>query len=167
MVNLAVGGHTTYSGLATQSQPVPGRPAPDPAGNVDAAIARDAKLVLVSFPTNDTAAGYGVDETVRNLLAIRDAARAQGVAVMILSTQPRALTASQLAMLPQIDARVSAAVGPCFVAVREVLAGPDAKLDPRYDSGDGVHPNDAGHALIEAQVRAVVDGGHCVSAFAP
>lgn len=164
LINLAVGGSTTYAGLPTQSVSVPGRPAPDTAANVDAALAQGAKLMLVSYPSNDTALGYSVEETVNNLLAIRDAARSHDVAAMILSTQPRALSASQLALLPQIDARLSASVGPCFVAVREVLAGPDGKLDPRYDSGDGVHPNDAGHALIYERVRAVVDSKRCVEA---
>lgn len=162
LVNLAVGGSTTYAGLSAQSDPVAGRPQPDTTANVDAALAQGAKLLLVSYPSNDTALGYSVDETVANLLAIRDAARSHDVAVMILSTQPRALPVSQLAMLAQIDARLSASVGSCFVAVREVLAGPDSRLDPRYDSGDGVHPNDAGHALIYEQVRAVVDSGRCV-----
>ena len=167
LVNLAVGGSTTYAGLGAQSEPVSGRPQPNTAANVDAALAQGAKLLLVSYPSNDTALGYSVDETVANLLAIRDAARSHDVAVMILSTQPRALPVSQLAMLEQIDAQLSASVGSCFVAMREALAGPDSRLDPRYDSGDGVHPNDAGHALIDEQVRAVVDSGRCVDAASP
>lgn len=164
LVNLAVGGTTSYAGLSTQSDPVAGRPSPDPSANVDAAIAQGPKLLLVSYPTNDTALGYSVDETVNNLLAIRNTARSHDVAVVVLSTQPRALPSTQLALLPQIDAQLSSSVGPCFVAVREALAGPGGALDARYDSGDGVHPNDAGHALIHERVRAVVDGGHCIDA---
>jgi lysophospholipase L1-like esterase len=162
LVNIAKGATTTYAGLPTSSTPVAGRPAPDPTANVDAAIARSPKLLLVSYPTNDTAFGYTVDETVRNLLAIRSAAQAGGASVIILSTQPAALTTAQLALLPQIDARVSAAVAPCFVAVREALAGPDGKLNPIYDSGDGEHPNDAGHAVIASKVESVIDSGACV-----
>lgn len=164
VVNLAVGGSTTYAALTTQSEPVAGRPQPDASANVDAALAEGAKLLLVSYPTNDTALGYSVDETVNNLLAIRHTARSNDVAVVVLSTQPRAMPAPQLALLPQIDARLASTVGPCFVAVREALAAADGRLDARYDSGDGVHPNDAGHALIHERVRAVVDGGHCVDA---
>jgi lysophospholipase L1-like esterase len=166
LINLAKGGSTTYAGLGASGAPVPGRPEPDPAANVDAALARSPTLVLVAYPSNDTALGYGVDETVRNVLAMREAVLSRGVAVVVLSTQPRALPAAQLALLPQIDTRLAQAVGPCFVAVREALAGPAATLDARYDSGDGVHPNDAGHALIHDRVRRVLDGGGCVR-FAP
>ena len=29
-----------------------------------------------------------------------------------------------------------------------------SSLDPAYDSGDGVHPNDAGHAVLSQIIRA-------------
>jgi len=160
--NIAKGGTTTYAGLPTSSPPVVNRPAPDPTANVTAALARSPKLLLVAYPSNDTTYGYSVDETVRNLLAIRAAALSGGASVIILSTQPLTLPPAQLALLPQIDARVSAVVAPCFVAVREALAAPDGTLDPRYDSGDGVHPNDAGHAVIESKVESVINSGDCV-----
>lgn len=162
VVNIAKGATTSYAGLPASSTPVAGRPAPDPAANVDAAMAFAPKLVLVSYPTNDTAFGYTADETVRNLLAIRSAAQARGAAVIVLSTQPAALTPAQLGLLPQIDSRVSAEVGSCFVAVREALAAPNGTLNPTYDSGDGLHPNESGHALIHSRVATVIDSGLCV-----
>src|SRR2546423_811720 len=70
-------------------------------------------------------------------------------------------------LLPQIDAQFPQATAPCFVALREALAGPSGALDTRYDSGDGVHPNDAGHAVIHARVRELIDGGRCVDATRP
>jgi acyl-CoA thioesterase I len=160
--NIAKGGSTTYAGLPTSSPPVSGRPSPDPSANVDAALAKIPKLVLVAYPSNDTTFGYSVDETVHNLFAIRAAAQAGGAAVIILGTQPLNLPAAQLALLPQIDARVSAGVAPCFVEVREALAAPNGTLAPQYDSGDGVHPNDAGHAVIFNLVKNVIDSGQCV-----
>jgi acyl-CoA thioesterase I len=143
---------------------VPNRPPPDPTANVDAAIVGDPrpKLLLVSYPTNDTVFGYTVDETVRNLLTIRDAAQAKGTAVIIFSTQPRDLTPEQLAMLPQIDARLSEAVGPCFLPVREALARDDGRLALQYDSGDGIHPNNAGHAVIFDKLDQLIGTGNCV-----
>jgi lysophospholipase L1-like esterase len=166
-VNLAVGGMTTYEALPTGSPAVPGRPAPAPTANVNAALATSPKLLLVSYPTNDTANGYSADETVRNLLAIRSAALTRGVPVIILSTQPRDLNDTQLARLAEIDGRVSQSVAPCFVAVREALAGQDGRLAPQYDSGDGIHPNDAGHAVIHDRIARLIDGGRCVTTVAP
>ena len=164
IINLARGGLTTYEALPVSSPAVAGRPVPDPSVNSDAAMALRPKLVLVSFPTNDTAAGFGVDEVVSNLLTIRGAVLAGGASVVMLSTQPRNLPDAQLAQLPTIDDRLAAAVGNCFVAVRAPLAGRDGHLDPRYDSGDGIHPNDAGHALIFGLVDALLQSGRCIPA---
>ena len=35
-------------------------------------------------------------------------------------------------------------------------------LSPVYDSGDGVHPNDAGHAVIAGRVVSLIDSRRCV-----
>jgi lysophospholipase L1-like esterase len=161
--NLAHTGLTTYGALPSATAVPPNRPAPDPQANVTAALALRPRLLLVSLPNNDTADGYAPEETVRNLLAIRAEAQAQGVAVLMLSTQPRALPAAQLALLPHIDQQVAAAAGPCFVPLRAGLAGPDGRLAPAYDSGDGVHLNDAGHRWVWQQVREVLHRGDCVA----
>jgi acyl-CoA thioesterase I len=167
VTNLAVGGTTTYVGLPSSSVPVSGRPLPNGSINIDAALAHSPKLVLVAYPTNDTEQGYSVSETVTNLLAIRTYARARGVAVMVQGTQPRNLTDAQRALLPQIDTQLATAVGPCFVDVRSLLASADGRINPIYDSGDGVHVNNAGHAVIFNRVKAVLDAGTCVRATSP
>ena len=167
VVNIAKSGTTTYDGLPTSSPPVVGRPAPDPTANVTAALAQAPKALLISYPTNDTALDYAASGTVANLLAIRAAALAGNVNVIVLSTQPRDLSPTQLARLVEIDTAVSAAVGGCFVAVRALLAGTDSKLNPSYDSSDGIHPNDAGHDVIHQRVRALIDSGSCFTLGAP
>jgi lysophospholipase L1-like esterase len=144
--------------------PPSGRPLPDGSINIDAATAFSPKLILVAYPTNDTANGYSVSETVTNLLTIRSYAQAKGVSVVVEGTQPRDLPDAQRALLPQIDEQLAAAIGPCFVNVRSLLASADGRINPIYDSGDGVHPNDAGHQVIFAQVKALLDAGACVLA---
>jgi acyl-CoA thioesterase I len=163
--NIAKGGMTTYEALPTATPLEENRPAPDPAANVDAALANSPKLLIVSYPSNDTVVGFSVDETVQNLLRVRSIAQTGGASVLIVSMQPLStIPAARLALLPEIDARLAAIVGPCFVATREALAAPDGTLDPRFDSGDGVHVNDDGHAVIAAAVEAVIDSGACVRA---
>jgi lysophospholipase L1-like esterase len=163
-VNIARGGQTTYSALPTGTPAVANRPAPNIETNTNAALTRTPapKLVFVSYPTNDTEFGYTVEETVRNTLAVRAALIAGGAAVIVVSTQPRDMTPAKIAMLPQIDAQLKAAIGACFAETREALDGPDGKLDPAYNSGDGIHPNDAGHAVIASIVRDLIDSGNCV-----
>lgn len=159
--NIARSGAATYQGLPTGTVVPPLRPQPDPTSNVTLALSFGPKLVVLGYPSNDTASGYPVDETVNHLLAIRQAARAGGAAVIVIGTQPRDLAPDLLSRLPQIDARLAAAVGPCFVAVREALAGADGKIAPAYDV-DGIHVNDAGHAVIHAKLREVIDSRQCV-----
>lgn len=159
--NIAKGGAVTYQGLPTATPAVPDRPAPDPAANIDQALARNPVVLLLAYPTNDTANGYTVDESVKNISTIRDAAVVKHIPVLVLSTQPRNLTAAQLAKLQEVDAKLAGVAGGCFVSVNTLLAGPDGLLAPAYNSGDGVHPNDAGHRVIADAITKVVNSGTC------
>lgn len=163
LVNIAKPGATTYLALTNASSVVPNRPLPDTAMNIDQALTRNPTLLIISFPTNDTNAGYSVDEIVANLLAIRAKALAASVPVIVLSTQPRNFDASRLSQLRDIDERMASEAGGCFVAIRTKLAGGDGRLASIYDSGDAVHPNDLGHALIAGAVNVVLRSGACVN----
>jgi lysophospholipase L1-like esterase len=164
IVNIALPGAVTYNWMPV-SAPVPsGRPGPVVAHNIDTAIAQHPALVLLNATSNDVAASYSVDETIANVLAIRAIAEAAGAKAMVLSTQPRNLADAQRAQLALIDARLAPAVGACFVDIRTPLSGPDGRLAPSYDSGDGIHPNDAGHEVIFQRVDAALQSGLCVPA---
>jgi lysophospholipase L1-like esterase len=160
-VNIARPGAVTYEGLSASTPKVPNRPVPDPAINIDQAFSKNPIVLLLAFPTNDTVAGYSVDEVVNNLFTIRNSASAKGVSVLVLSTQPRNIPTEQLLQLQQIDTRLAAEVGPCFVNVHRLLAGPDDHLLPAYDSGDGIHPNDNGHEVIANALLSTINSGTC------
>lgn len=162
VVNIAKRGAVTYRGLSTNAIRVTRRPTPDRGANIDAALARKPVLLILSYPTNDTAFGYSADETVNNLLAIRAQAQAAGVAVVVISTQPRDLNDDRLTQLRAIDDRLSASIGACFVAVRQALEGADGRLAPKYDAGDGVHLTKAGHALIAGRLTELIQSERCV-----
>lgn len=165
--NIARGGTFTYHGLSKSTAPVPNRPAPDTSINIDKALSFTPVVLMLSYPTNDTAEGFSVDETVNNIASMRSAAFAAGAQVLVLSTQPRNLPSSQLAQLQQVDTRLAASVGECFVKVHQLLSGPDDHLAPAYDSGDGIHPNDAGHRVIADAVLKTVNSGRCFRLPAP
>lgn len=160
--NIAKGGAVTYHGLSSSAAAVSNRPAPDPESNIDRALSRNPVVLVVAYPTNDTALGYSVDESVNNILSIRAAALAKGVAVVVLSTQPRNLSASQLESLHQIDLRLRASVGGCFVDIYTRLAGADGRMVAAYNSGDGIHPNDLGHNLIAETILKTLNSGSCI-----
>ena len=124
--------------------PVTGEPAP---GKPEAAAALIDGLQLVQI---------GV------IAGPEDAALAHGAAVLVQGTQPRNLSDAQRALLAQVDASLASSIGACFVEVRSAVAAADGRIAAAYDAGDGVHLNDAGHALIYARIKAVLDGGNCV-----
>ena len=162
VTNIAKGGSVSYEGLSANAPRPAGRPASDPAINIDQALSRKPVLLIVSYPTNDTSRGYSSDEIIGNLLAIRAQALAAGVPVLITSTLPRNLSDGQLAQMRTIDERLAVALGGCFVAVRQLLASADGRLASEYDSGDGVHPNERGHLLLQNQVSSKLNSGSCV-----
>jgi len=162
VANIAKRGAVTYRGLSTNSMRVTRRPTPDRGANIDAALARRPVLLILSYPSNDTAFGYSTDETVSNLLTIRAQAQAAGVAVVVISTQPRDLNDDRLTQLRAIDDRLSASIGACFVAVRQALEAADGRLAPKYDAGDGVHLTKAGHALIAGRLTELIDSAKCI-----
>lgn len=164
IVNIAKGGSVTYEGRSVTAtvREAAWRPKADPNANVDQALSRRPALLIVSYPTNDISKGYSADEVVNNVLEIRAHALAAGVPVLVTSTQPRDLPEAALAQLLAIDQGLAAAVGPCFVEVRQVLIGADGKLAPAFDSGDGLHLNDQGHQRIFSRLRQAIDSGLCV-----
>jgi len=161
--NLARAGLQSSQALPTGSTVADGQLAPVSGANVDAALAVSPKLVLLSFPTNDAVAGVSASATVANLKAIAAAAKAGGAATLVLSTQPRdQLTAAQLKTLDKTDGLGAAAFGDCWVPLRAALSAEDGGIAAAYSAGDGIHLNDAGHALVESRVAATLAAGRCV-----
>lgn len=140
-----------------------GRLPPDPARNIDAALRGAPTLVILSFPTNDAVANVPAEQTVAAWRSIRDHAAASGAATLVLGTQPRAgLSAAQQSTLVVTDELAGKAFGPCFVPLRERLAGADGAPAAPYSAGDGIHLNAQGHALIFERVTAQLTDGRCV-----
>ncbi|MEL6593686.1 MAG: SGNH/GDSL hydrolase family protein, partial [Bacteroidota bacterium] len=75
VVNLAQGGYNTYRLMPDGFQPPSGRPQPDSAKNISAAIAENPDAIIVNLPSNDVASGYSVAEQLGNFDTI--VARAQ------------------------------------------------------------------------------------------
>jgi len=163
VLNLAKAGTSTYAGLPTSSLAPPDRPAADTAHNIDRALLQQPRLLLISFPTNDTALGFGADETVKNLQTLRQTAAAAGAATLVLGTQPRdGFDAGQNSTLQAIDQALGQQLGACFVPLRAALSDPQGRIATAYAAGDGIHLNDAGHAQVAQRVQAVLDSGRCV-----
>ena len=156
VVNLAVGGYTTYRIVPTGA-PVPfGRPAPDEQRNVTHALTLRPDAIVVNMPSNDAASGYTVDEQLANYTAI---VRAAGTApVWIATTQPRALNAPGRANLIAVRDSTLRRYGPRALDLWTGIAREDGLTPgvvlPQYDSGDGIHLNNAAHRILFQRVVA-------------
>lgn len=163
VVNLARPGLTSRQALPTATERPAGTPAPDPAVNIDRALVERPRLVLIAFPSNDAVAGIPAADTVAAWRLMQSRAQSAGAATLVLSTQPRAaLTLAQQAALVATDAAAAAHFGPCFVPLREALAGPEGGPAPTYSAGDGVHLSAVGHRLVLDRVAAALAAGACV-----
>ncbi len=155
VLNLARGGFSTYNVLPTGS---PARPRPqevDGLRNVTAALARRPAALVVSLPSNDAAAGVSVEAQMANYERIASEAEAAGVPVWVTTPLPRDALGdtgreAQLALRTALLARF----GDRAIDLWPLVTTPDGRLDPRWDSGDGLHLNDAAHRLIARQVLA-------------
>lgn len=155
IVNLGVGGYTTWQGMpAAASRPM-GRPASDAAHNVEAALALHPDLVMIFFPSNDAASNFPLSETLANQTALRDRVRTAGAADMIIGPFPRSFTdAGKIGLMTGLRDQLSTIGGTRYVALWDALAATDRAVQAEYAAGDGIHLNDAGHAVIAQKVQS-------------
>ena len=154
VLNLARGGYTTFHLAPAGTVASSGvRPAPDPRRNIDAALALGPDAIVVNLPSNDAAAGVDAEAQLANFAAIVGQAEAAGVPVWITTTQPRALDAEGVAVQRAVRDGILARYGDRAVDFWTGFADADGGQAARWDSGDGVHYNDAAHAVFFVRVR--------------
>ncbi len=155
VLNLARGGYTTYHVLPRGAAVPDGLGgAPDPRRNIDAALARDPVAIVIGLTSNDTAYGYETEVQQANFERIAGLAEAAGVPLYVTTTAPRNLDDEGRARQAEVRDWILSRFGDRAVDVWAGVALPDGSLDPRFDMGDGVHQNDAGHRLIVQRVLA-------------
>lgn len=156
VTNLAMGGYTTYHLLPTGNPLAAGVGITiDTARNITKALSLNPEAVIINLPSNDAANLFAVADQLHNFRLMQQAAAAQGVQVWVCTTQPRNFTdPNQIAM--QLAARdsITAYFGSHSIDFWSPVADASGYIDAQYNSGDGVHLNDAGHRLLEQQVLA-------------
>ena len=154
VLNLARGGYTTYHVLPEGSAvPADLGGAPDPRRNIDAALARDPAAIVIGLTSNDSAYGYAEAEQTANFERLAMLAEAAGVPLYVTTTAPRALDEAGRQRQRDVRDWILQRFGDRAIDVWTGFALPDGTLDPRWDSGDALHQNDAAHGLIFRRVR--------------
>ena len=154
VTNYGVGGFTTYHIMPDGFVPPPGRPNPALDLNITKAINVGADAVIINLPSNDQVNGYAIEETIANYDTIFARAAAAKVEVWLSTTQPRNTSAGIRAALMEMRDSTFSIWGDRAVDFWTDIAMPDGTINPIYDSGDGVHLNDAAHGILFARVDA-------------
>lgn len=129
--------------------------------NVDAALAFDPHILIVSLPSNDPAF-ISNQAFLTNLIEIDEKAKAKGVYAFFTTTQPRnGYDAAQQQLLYDAADLIRKQFKTRAIDVFTGMAQPytvdfPARMKPEYDSGDTIHPNNAGHAYIRDRIIATL-----------
>ncbi|MCB9316312.1 MAG: hypothetical protein H6569_09255 [Lewinellaceae bacterium] len=148
VTNLAMGGYNTYHLLPTASPPTPNRPTPDTLRNITRALALHPDGIIINLPSNDAASGYSAEEQLANFNTIVQAANAAGVPIWVCTTQPRNFSADKIQIQLAVRDSILQRYGDFAVNFWDDVAAPDGWINPLFNSGDGVHLNNAGHRLL-------------------
>lgn len=153
VINLAVGGYTTYNEQPDGFVPPQGRPAPDSAHNITMALSKNPDAILINLPGNDTDKGVTLQEQLDNFGRMTALADAAHVLVWVATTQPRNFGQEAQRMLQmQVRDAIHTKYGEHTLDFWTAFAEADGKIKPLYDSGDGIHMNDEAHALLAQEV---------------
>lgn len=148
LVNLAVGGYTSYDIMPSNFVAPAGRPTPKTSNNITKALSYKPWVILVNLPSNDANMNYSLSEQVSNLKTIVNEATSKKVKLWITTTQPRNFSESQRSNLIAMKDSIISIFKNYAVNVFTPLANADGTIKSIYNSGDGIHLNNAGHKII-------------------
>ncbi|ARN70804.1 hypothetical protein BST91_03650 [Nonlabens tegetincola] len=150
--NLAVGGQVTYNLLPSGSTiPTGVNETINNNGNISAAINCTADGVIINLPSNDAARSYSVNDQLANYAIIMAEASSYWIPVWQTIPQPRDFgnNTSKLSIQQGMLAATWQQYPSTTVDFWSGLPVPgDNGLLDEFDSGDGVHVNNAAHQLF-------------------
>ncbi len=153
VINLAQGGYNTYRLMPSAFVPPMNRPLPDTARNITKALSLNPDAIIINLPSNDAASGYGTVEQMSNFIAMYNEGVAQSVPVWVCTTQPRNFGPAAIQIQLEVRDSILIQFGNMALDFWSGAANLSNTIDPAFDSGDGVHLNDAGHGLLFEVVK--------------
>ncbi len=157
VLNLAVGGLTSYHILPTGSPEVTNRPAPDKSHNITRALKAHPAAIIVNMVSNDIANGYTGAEYLKNLDTVAAVARRAGVPTWFCTIQPRNFAGTDAAKrdtLKSLAQRMLIEFAPHAIDFWTGLADTDNTILTACSAGDGLHLNNLGHLTLFNRVVA-------------
>lgn len=152
VINLAVGGYTTYHLLPSDATTIEDRPLPSIEHNVTKAISFKPDAVLINLPSNDASSGFSLKEQLDNYTQITNVLDAQKIPYWISTPQGRNFSKEKRLLQEKLKDSTDTRYGRNTLDFWKGLASWGGEIRPEYDSGDGVHMNDEAHKLLFEEV---------------
>lgn len=146
--NIARGGYTSYHLQPDWFTAPDDRYAPDSARNVSRALSFRPDAIIMNLPSNDAARNYSLIEQQDNFERIARVCDSADVLLWVTTTQPRNFSEPQRRNTMDMRDWIRTRFGEFVIDFWDGIALEDGTISPLYNSGDGVHINNAGHALL-------------------
>ncbi len=157
VINLAQGGYTTNhlmpTGFSWQSSNGTISYA-DSTKNISKALSLNPDGIIVNLPSNDAAYSYAINYTMSNFDTIFNRAKEKSIPIWICTTQPRNFSWNpQILLQTSCRDSIISRYGNFAIDFWSTIADTNNWIDSQYDCGDGIHLNDAGHAVLYNRVK--------------
>ena len=150
VINLGLGGLTTYDLLPTESSTVlPSGVTIKTDRNITKALSYNPVAIILNLPSNDTSNGYSASTQLANFSEINAEATNSAIPIWITTTQPRYFSnpADVQTQRDVRDAILSTYTDKALDFWTDIAAS-DGTIIPNLNSGDGTHVNDEGHSIL-------------------
>jgi len=153
VVNLGVGGYTSYQLMPSNILPQINRPFPIVTKNLTYALSFNPTSIIVNLPSNDVALKYTIEEQFNNYFELKNITDSLNIPLWFCTTQPRNF--DSLDITQQVVARDNfyKYFPGKVIDFWNGIANVDGRIKKYFDSGDGVHVNNKGHNLLFEKVR--------------
>lgn len=148
VVNLAMGGYSTYECMPTGFVPPAGKAAPHTNANITRALSYNPSAIVINLPTNDAYWNYSLTETLNNLGTITAAAKGKNIPVWVTTSQGRKLNQSGQELLIATKDSILSIYKEHAIDFWSGIAGSDGTILPQYDQGDKTHLNSDAHKIL-------------------
>jgi lysophospholipase L1-like esterase len=155
LFNLAKGGYVTFQAMPTDYvPPLEVTFLPDSLHNITKAITLSPHAIIINFPSNDISYGISIDQQIENYNVMIAKAKEKNVPVWICTSQPVNYGTNQASRDKNkaLKLRIQAEYNVMSIDFYTGLCDSIGKILPQYDSGDGLHLNDAGHEILYERV---------------
>lgn len=149
IVNLAVPGYTTYQILPNGTTIPDGvNEVIDNTRNITKALTYSPVAIIINMPSNDTAEGYSAAMQIENYTTLNSYATVNSVPLWIATTQPRNLSSADIQTQIDVKDAILSTYGSKAINFWDGIVDTDGKILNSLDSGDGIHLNNDGHAIL-------------------